>query len=152
MDDKKKALANITQKKSLTKKNRKFIEEIIKGTPIHEAYRRAGYNGKSYYAPYELKRYLKNELLIAMEANGISEEAILIEARNLLNKPLDPNKTHLSFKEKMQGLEKLHKMLPKTADKRPTISPVIIQRGDGPTQINIGEDKPKKEVDHDASI
>lgn len=141
-----KEIAVIKAKKSLTKKNRKFIQSLVEGNPIHEAYRIAGYKGRSYYAPYELKRYLKNELLVAMEGHGISDEAILIEARNMLNMPLNPDKTHLSFREKFQGLKDLHKMLPKTADKKPVISPVIIQRGDGPTQINIGTEEKKKEV------
>lgn len=149
-----KEIVKIKEKKTLTKKNRKFIQAIIDGKPIHEAYRVAGYRGKGYSAPYELKSYLKNEILVAMEGHGISEEAILIEARNMLNMPLDPHKTHLSFREKFTGLKDLHKMLPKDAEKERTFSPVIIQRGDGPTQINIGpveKEEKKKEVTENAT-
>lgn len=140
-----KEIVKINGKKSLTKKNRKFIQAIIEGKPIHEAYRVAGYRGRGYSAPYELKSYLKSEIRVSMEGHGISEEAILIEARNMLNMPLDPNKIHLTFREKFTGLKDLHKMLPKDAEKERTFSPVIIQRGDGPTQINIGPQETKKE-------
>lgn len=148
MKNSKKELQTIEFKKSLTIKNRRFIELVAQGEVLHEAYRKAGYSGRSYYAPYELKSYLKNEIKYAMEANGISEEGVMIETKRLLDIPLHPSQTHITVNQKLRIANSLHKMIPKEAEKRPQISPIIIQRGDGPTQINIGKDTtPEKKLE-----
>src|SRR5216684_5765687 len=64
-----KALRLPKQGPKLTMRNRSFLEHLLAGKTTVEAYRLAGYTGKS-DAPYQLRLRLKEELKQALEGEG----------------------------------------------------------------------------------
>ena len=91
------------RKRTLTPKNRVYIQLICDGVPIVGAYRKAGYGGEPHTA-YELKRQLAEHLAEALAARGFSAEGVACELVELSKIPLDPRiaSQGLSFDQKLR--------------------------------------------------
>ena len=111
--------------KQLTPKNRLFLMLLSEGKSTIEAYRAAGYKGED-HAAYELRSYLKEELLKILEGKGISREGLLMEYARMKDLPL--NQDTINVREKMDILAKMSKLLPSAdADSKPKITAFIIK-------------------------
>lgn len=139
MNDKKQvAKVDDKGKRELTAKNLKYIQlRLEDGLSPQQAYNKAGYTGKAYSAPYEMEHYLKDEMQKIVEANGINRHNLMIKAKKLIDLPM--RDTEVTFNQHVKALSLAHKLIPENDAKRPVISPIIIKAGDGPTQINLGD-------------
>ena len=148
MNDKKQLQLNEEGKKDLTPKNLKYIQlRLEEGLTPQYAYHKAGYTGTAYSAPYEMESYLKPELQKIVEMNGINKHNLMVKAKRLIDLPIREieNDTPISVKTHIQCLKLADKLIPENDSKRPTISPIIIKTGNGPTQVNVG-DGPNKDT------
>lgn len=123
-------------RKTLSPRNRVFLDKLADGVPVIDAYRLAGYTGGNHTA-YELRRQLKNELRNVLEGRGFTIEGVATEILNLTRLPVDltryPNGIPLD--KKIQILRLFAQTLKDDAPKSvstPHVTAFIISRSTGP--------------------
>jgi len=128
----------------LTRKAQCFLEHLIAGKSPREAYQLAGYNGKHYQLPYKLKYQLKDQLFELLQGHGISKEGVYLETKKLLDLPLQPDKTWVTFDEKMALLRFIGKLIPQEEMARPKITPFVIAINNAETVVMPEQKKPEE--------
>jgi hypothetical protein len=124
--------ANETTFRELTVKNRVFLNHLVEGKKTLEAYRLSGYKGNE-HAAYQLRSDLKDELVKALEAQGIDRAGLMLGVEQLMRLPVKD--VEISVKTKIDLLKLLAKMLPEVnSSVKPTITKFVIN-----TQINTQE-------------
>lgn len=149
MDDKNtKEITTVQPKRELTKKNWLFVKFYLETGNPQLAYVKAGYKGKSYSSPYEMVRFLKNEIKNIAENSGVGHSNLMIKVKSLIDQNLVRIDTHgqeipvtgLTPCEHMKALEFARKLSDKKEKDDVQLSPVIINTEEGgKTQINFGK-------------
>lgn len=101
--------SSLTPKRELTVKNKLFLQGLLEGKPTFVAYTEAGYEG-SKHAAYELRSSLKEDLIRALEAQGIDRAGLMLSLSQLMQLPLKENE--ISLKHKIDLLKLLAKTIP----------------------------------------
>ena len=121
-------------KERLTKRNRKFIELLLKDVNVVDAHRLAGYSGARESA-YQLKQKLKPFLSKAYEIEGLSTEGYRTRLLRLLSLPCLDSKgnpiSSLSYNQYLEALRLLRDELPSNKVATPNITAFVIQRYGG---------------------
>ena len=131
-------------RKSLTPQNKVFLDKLADGVPVVDAYRLAGYTGSNHTA-YEMRRQLKAELRVVLEARGFTIEGVASEILNLSKLPVDLSKypNGIPLNQKLQILRLFAQTVKEDQSKQstPNVTAFIIQRGSGPdNRIKIKQD------------
>lgn len=126
----------------LTKANRLFLEFIVDGIPVGEAYKKAGYKGEVKNA-YNLKLKLKSELAKVLEARGFSREGVMVELNKLNTLPL--KEKEITIDQKLRLYKLVLETIPEKfkGGSRDVIQPFVIVKSDN-TTIQSGEIKQSK--------
>ena len=162
MEDENKQNKALKITRKLTAKNWLFIKYYLEGEGIRGnalmAYRRAGYKGKSYSAPYELVHELKSEIEMIASQKGMNRVNLMIQTKQLIDMPLKRRTTSgievgitgLTPTEHIRALEFAHKITQNHDKSERALSPVnIVTTNDGKTQVNFGEEKGTKAIEKD---
>ncbi len=122
---------NSEVKERLTKRNRKFIELLLKDVNVVDAHRLSGYSGKRESA-YQLKQKLKPFLAKAYEIEGLSREGYRTRLLKLLSLPCVDREgkpiASLSYGQYLEALKMLKDELPSNKVAVPSITAFIVQR------------------------
>lgn len=122
----------------LTPKNRLFLEYLVEGLPVIEAYKKAGYAG-GVTAAYDLKHRLKDDFTRLVHQR-VSLTDTLHEIEKLDNLPL--LHTHITLNQKIRLIQlKLQAMKQVKEENKPTekFTAFVINTQGNETKVNIGE-------------
>lgn len=126
MDEENTDLTPIDDKKTkkLTAKDHRFLQLLAEGKTTLEAYYEAGFKGKA-HAAYQLRSYLKEEMLAILEGQGFSKEGLVSELNKLNSLTLA--QSTINVKEKLDILKTLAKLLPQDrTEEKPRITAIVI--------------------------
>lgn len=126
-------------KGKLGRRTQAFMELILAGHPTLKAYELAGYKGQK-NAAYVLRCQLKERLEERLLGDGISREGLKLELKKLLELPLDPNRTAVSVKERLQILKFMDKVTEQQEKEHPSVTPFLVNIQD-PKSVTIQEAK-----------
>lgn len=135
--DRDKALDPVAKEPTLTKRNRSFLNHLAAGRPTLEAYRLAGFKGEP-HAAYELRSKLRMVLAQMLEARGIDRADLMVQAKTLVDLPLDPQIQSVTVKQKVDILRLYDKILGSVEGGQPQITPIALNFGD----VNVTQTAP----------
>lgn len=131
-----KALNLRKQTPKLTLRNQSFLNHLIAGKTTLEAYRLAGYKG-NVHAAYQLRSQLKEQLKVALEAEGLDRNGLKIRIKQMLEMGLDPEVKTLSPKMYLETLRFADKLMEHEHESDIKISPFLINT----SAVTINESK-----------
>lgn len=124
----------------ITEQNIKFYRLIQSGLSIIDAYKGAGYEGKSPDAPYALFSSLKKRLLSLQESDSnINALQLRKQLSEVLSLPLSSQ--NISIKDKLAAIKLTYDIVEKSqSENNPNITAFVIKQMDipnGPTDNDI---------------
>ena len=126
---------------NITEQNWLFIKHYLKLGDVAAAYRAAGYQGESRSAPYTLFYKLKPKIEAIGEIDTVNRARLLSEIGKLVDLPLDPNKQHVSFSERLRALKFMASVTPEVKQQT-KVSVLIVNRYQEPKGTQGDTDSP----------
>jgi len=130
-----------TVARTITPRNRAFLEFLANGHPVLEAHKLAGYSGSPRSA-YELRRQLRVQLKETLQDHGWSLETLAAEILKLRSIPLDARTLNagVSLKDKVAYLKLMLQALTAGQEHKaraPSITALIVNKTDKGTQVRF---------------
>ena len=112
----------------LTHQNWLFINSFLSIGNIQKAYQVAKYEGRDASAPYQIFKKLKPFIEQIGDLDVTSRARLQANVKSMLELPLDPNKTFLTFSEMLRLNKFVASLTPEATQQKPHISLLVINR------------------------